>query len=333
MEDDAEMKKVALLHAHVPETASADEQDTLVQVEAVSQSLARLGYEPVPVSFGLNLEAVENRLRSLRPAFVFNLVESVRGLGRLIHLAPSLLDAIGLPYTGSGTEAMFLTSNKLVAKKLLNASRLATPRAYTLSSVNEKNFAKGSYIIKSVWEHASIGMNQDSVITADSLACLHRKLEEFTKRFGGEWFSEQYIEGREFNLSVLAGPRGPEVLPPAEIRFDAYPEGKPRIVDYRAKWEPDSFEYRHTNRSFEFAAGDALRIERLKEAAAACWKLFDLRGYARVDFRMDESGTPWILEINANPCLAPDGGFPAAACRAGISLDRVVERIVGDLFI
>ncbi len=144
--------------------------------------------------------------------------------------------------------------------------------------------------------------------------------------------SASNISRERIQLSVLAGPRGPEVLPPAEIRFDAYPEGKPRIVDYRAKWEPDSFEYRHTNRSFEFAAGDELRIEGLKEASAACWKLFDLRGYARVDFRMDESGTPWILEINANPCLAPDGGFPAAACRAGISLDRLWKNC-RDLFI
>lgn len=327
------MKKVAVLHAHVPENASPDELDTLVQAEAVSQSLSRLGYDPAPVSFSLNLETVETRLRSLRPAFVFNLVESVKGLGKLIHLAPSLLDTLGFPYTGSGTEAMFLTSNKLVAKRFLNAFRLATPPAYTLASISEEDFVKGRYIIKSVWEHASIGMNQDSVINADSVARLHRAMDEFKERFGGEWFSEKYVEGREFNLSVLAGPQGPEVLPPAEIRFDAYPEGKPRIVDYRAKWKSDSFEYRHTNRSFEFAAEDTVLIERLKEAAGACWKRFELRGYARVDFRVDATGKPWILEINANPCLAPDGGFAAAASRAGISPDRVVERIIGDLLI
>jgi D-alanine-D-alanine ligase len=327
------MKTVAVLHAHVPENASADEQDTLVQAEAVSRSLSRLGYEPAPVSFDMNLEAVGTRLRSLRPAFVFNLVESVQGLGKLIHLAPSLLDALGFPYTGASTEAMFLTSNKLVAKKLLSASRLATPPTYTLASVAEENFVKGRCIIKSVWEHASIGMNQNSVFTADSVARLRREINKFRKRFGGEWFCEQYIDGREFNLSVLSGTQGPEVLPPAEIRFDAYPEGKPRIVDYRAKWKPNSFEYRHTNRSFEFSTEDTILIERLKEVARACWKLFDLRGYARVDFRVDASGKPWILEVNANPCLAPDGGFPAAASRAGLSLDQVVERIIVDLSI
>ena len=120
------------------------------------------------------------------------------------------------------------------------------------------------------------------------------------------------------------------MLPPAEIVFDGYPPGKPRIVGYRAKWDAESFEYRHTVRSFEFERRDAPLVDSLRSLALRCWELFGLRGYARVDFRVDAAGRPWILEVNANPCLSPDAGFAAAAARAGLSFERVVERIVGD---
>ena len=69
-------------------------------------------------------------------------------------------------------------------------------------------------------------------------------------------------------------------------------------------------------------------VNRLQEASRRSWALFDLRGYARVDFRVDAGGTPWVLEVNANPCLSPDAGFAAAAERAGISYDRVIARIL-----
>ena len=160
---------------------------------------------------------------------------------------------------------------------------------------------------------------------------------------GGECFAEAYIEGREFNLSLLAsedskgrpvsvgrGKPCPEVLPPAEIRFDSYPAGKVRVVGYRSKWDEDSFEFTHTPRSFDFPDCDNALLVDLKDLALRCWELFDLRGYARVDFRVDGAGRPWILEVNANPCLSPDAGFAAAAARAGLPFTEVLNRIIGD---
>jgi D-alanine-D-alanine ligase len=141
--------------------------------------------------------------------------------------------------------------------------------------------------------------------------------------------AEVYVEGREFNLALLSAREGVELLPPAEIVFDHYPEGKRRVVCYRAKWEEDSFEYGHTPRSFDFLCGPSV-IQRLEEIARACWDLFGLAGYARVDFRVDKEERPWVLEVNTNPCLSPDAGFAAAAARAGLSMTRVVERIVED---
>ncbi len=324
-------KKIGILHPHIHENATEDEKDVLVQVEAISKAIRKLGFNPVPVNFDLNLESVAIALRKLNPAFVFNLVEAVNGCGSLIHLAPSLLDHLEIPYTGSGTEAMFITSNKLVGKIFLEASGITTPKAYTLSSLKKEAPAKGRYIVKSVWEHASIGMSQDSVFTAKRASEIISMLEKAGKRVKGGCFCEEYIDGREFNAAILAGPDGPQVLPPAEILFVNYPSGKPKIVDYRAKWATDSFEYLNTDRSFDFDPEDKMIIKSIKATAIKCWNLLGLKGYARVDFRVDESGKPWVLEINANPCLSPNGGFAVASALVGLDFSMIVKRIIADI--
>jgi D-alanine-D-alanine ligase len=110
--------------------------------------------------------------------------------------------------------------------------------------------------------------------------------------------------------------------------FRHYPADKAKMVCYRAKWEEASFEYRHTVRSFDLEAADGPLLEELGRLALACWDLFNPRAYARVDFRVDDEGRPWILEVNVNPCLSPDAGFTAAAERAGLSMEAVIRRIV-----
>jgi D-alanine-D-alanine ligase len=174
-------------------------------------------------------------------------------------------------------------------------------------------------------------MDDDAVCDVADPARLVEELRRRAAALGGEAFAEQYIEGREFNVAVLAGPGGPQVLPPAEMRFLDFPPGKPHIVGYRAKWVEDSFEYRNTVRTFEARPGDHALHLQLIELATACWHRFGLRGYARVDFRVDAAGRPWVLEVNANPCLAPDAGFLAAATAGGLSLRDVLGRILADV--
>jgi D-alanine-D-alanine ligase len=325
--------KAVVLFGRVPAGASFDEQDVLMEAATVSRALRALGFEPVELPLTLDLRRAASALRRLAPRFVFNLVESLEGQDRLAHLAPALLDSLGLPYTGSRTEALFLTSNKLLAKGELRRAALPTPEWAPVEGPGllEPAFAP-PYIVKSVWEHASIGLTGASVAhDGQSLA------EELRRRRTGgrerSLYVEAFIEGREFNLALLQGEHGrgpaiPQVLPPAEIEFQAFPEGKPKIVDYAAKWESGSQEYIKTPRRFDFPDRDAELLETLSRNALACWQLFGLGGYARVDFRVDSSGRPWILEINANPCLSPDAGFLAAAGRAGLDETRVIERIV-----
>ncbi len=323
--------KVAVLHSEVIAGGCKDEDDVLVQAGVVSGALSMLGYEPALMSFSGDIGAMADKLRVLAPAFVFNLVETVKGAGRLIYLAPAVLDLVGVSYTGAVTEAVFLTSNKIVAKQFLAGSGIRTPPWLSAGSLRRGSpVTDGAYIIKSVWEHASIGLDDQATVIASHPDELLLELQGRKEKLGGEGFAEAFIEGREFNLSLLAARTGPEVLPPAEIRFDAFPPEKLKVVGYAAKWEPESFEYRRTPRRFDFPEEDAPLLEELERIARDCWELFALRGYARVDFRVDASGRPWVLEVNTNPCLSPDAGFAAAAEQAGISFEQVIERIVAD---
>ena len=169
------------------------------------------------------------------------------------------------------------------------------------------------------------GIDAGSIV--DGARCA-AEITSRTARFGGEWFAEGFVDGREFNIAVLETASGPRVLPIAEMCFVDFPADMPRIVDYAAKWDESSFAYRNTRRSFDLAAADSALLGHLQAVALRCWEVFGLAGYARVDVRVDTLGLPWVLELNANPCLAPDAGFAAAATRAGMSYATLVGAVL-----
>jgi D-alanine-D-alanine ligase len=326
---------VAVLHNAVAEDAPPDERDVLVQAEAVSTALRSLGHEPVAVPATLDLEALRRRLSELRPAVGFNLVEALGGTDRLSPAVPLVLETLGIPYTGNSADALHVTNSKRLTKERLVAVGLPTPpAAYDEETGPElvgsaREMFPGRFLVKAIHEHASFGMGDDAVVTAASQTELLAAIRDRVARFGKPFFAEKFIDGREFNLSVLdRGDGGADVLPAAEIAFDTFPAGKPRIVGYAAKWSPDSFEYNETPRRFEFPSADELLLDELQRLATEAWSALRLRGYARVDFRVDAEGLPWVIEANANPCLSPDAGFAAALAHAGIPFEEAVRRIL-----
>jgi D-alanine-D-alanine ligase len=214
---------------------------------------------------------------------------------------------MGIPYTGCPTEAIVAVTSKVAVKERLLAAGLPTPpwldldRRFCLPQAISAKSDGGTtrFILKSVYEHASFHIEDASLVAPDNSEAVTTLVCECTKQSGRAFFAEQFIDGREFNLSLWGAE--PELLPPAEIDFSTFPAGKPRIVGHRAKWNPASFEYDQTARRFEFPAADRTLLLQLKKLAIDCWRLFGLDGYARIDFRIDAAGQPWILEINANP--------------------------------
>lgn len=310
---------IVLLHDAAAAAGRPDSSDTLLEAQAIARALAGLGYETAIVPVGLDLGALERALERLAPLAVVNLVESLENRGRLVHVVPAVLESLGLPFTGCSSHAICTTSNKVAAKRLLRAADIATPPVLGAAGGN------GPWIVKSVHEHASLGISDSSVVSGASAAAA--ALEARRAEFGGEWFAEKFVPGRELNVALIVAPEGPRVLPVAELCFTGFPPDKPAIVGYAAKWDLDSFEYRNTVRSFAVEPDLASRAARL---ALACWELFALDGYARVDFRVDASGLPYVLEINANPCLSPDAGFAAALETAGIGYGDALGWLIAD---
>lgn len=319
---------VIIFHSPLANDAPADELDVLDEAAFFGEGLKAIGYKVMTMPFCYDLQELERIRSDHKPAFVVNLVETLFGSGRFVHFAPALFEHIRVPFTGCSSEALYITSHKILAKKCMLANHIPTPAFYDQESLFTINTHKDdrSFLIKSVWEHASFGMDENKTL-------IHIGTEKLATKFATEggaldgFFAEEYIHGREFNMSIIGSLQNPEVLPIAEMCFD-YPDHKPRIVGYRAKWDTASFEYKHTFRQFLDAGQDVDLQRALRDIGLRCWSAFGLKGYARIDFRVDSSGQVYVLEINANPCISDDSGFVAAALQGGLNQQQLIQRII-----
>lgn len=311
------MKKAILLHNPVNVNSLEDELDVLDQAYFVENVLAGLGYATERMEFDINTQSLISKIAREKVSVVFNLVESINDSGRLSFVAPAVLELCKVPFTGSGAGAIFLTTDKVVCKTILAANQISTPAwVKDVSSVDPEKF----YIIKPISEDGSVGIDDAALLKGAMI-----------NQIPPGYFAEEYIHGREFNISVIGDSKGCLVLPPAEMCFaEEYYETKPRILGYKAKWDVSSSEYQNTTRSFKFEKNDAALVTQLSEIAKKCWNVFGLSGYARVDIRVDADHLPKIIEINANPCIAPDSGFIAACYEAGLSNSEIIKRIIDD---
>jgi D-alanine-D-alanine ligase len=332
------MATVVLLFNQVSARDTTSELDVLRQCSAVESSLLRMGHRVHRIACTLDLATTRQNLLELQPDVVFNLVEALGGTDQLMGLATLLLESLRIPFTGSSSLALQLTTRKPLAKQRLTELRLPTPAWLLATDPGWRGLTPGrstpsKALVKAAAEHASLGLSENSVIDCRSplvFSSLRQSIESASAEFGTPFFAEEYIHGREFNLSLLGGILEPQVLFPAEIRFEGYSEDRPRILGAAAKWNEDSPEYHRTVRTFSYSPADQPLLDELGALARSCWSAFGLNGYARVDFRVDADGQPWVLEINANPCLSPDAGFAAALERSGMTWDEAVEAILDD---
>ncbi|MGH2368996.1 MAG: D-alanine--D-alanine ligase family protein [Chloroflexota bacterium] len=325
----SETLRVAVVYnALAPGETDPSTLDVLVQVRHVSALLIEAGHIPAAFGCGRDVHAVAEAIRGFGPDRIFNLVESVEGHAALHPCAAAVWDLLGIPYTGASSRALALTTDKHLAKLLLRANGIQTP-VWAVCEAGDRAWqtVPGPWILKPAHEDGSIGIDEESVVREAHL--MEVKLAAMHRQFDGQPIMvEQFIEGREFNVAMLGPRRRPLLLPPAELRFRDYPAGKERVAGFRAKWDPTSFEYQHLERSFDFGPEDAGLLERLHDIELRCWRIFGLSGYARVDIRVDGQSEVWVLEVNANPCLSPDGGFAAAVACADISPVQMVDAIL-----
>ncbi len=336
------LMRIAFLYNRAADDPANFAEDDAPDRSPVVAALQHLGHEITPIECTLDLAAVRRELMRAKPDVAFNRVESLGGSDAITAAITLLLDVMQIPYTGCPTQAMVAAANKLSVKERIGRAGLPTPEWITGdfgfriavcglqdSSANPKSAIRNpQYIIKSVYEHASFHMDEASIVGPALPDEIAKLVVEQSAKYGRPFFAERFIDGREFNLSLVGN--GPEVLPPAEIDFSAFPRGKPQIVGHGAKWDHASFEYNNTPGRFDFPPHDAPLLRRLTDLAVQCWRLFDLRGYARIDFRCDAASEPWILEINTNPCLSPASGFAAALEKVGIGYEGGIQLILDE---
>jgi D-alanine-D-alanine ligase len=302
------------------------EQGVVVCAQAVADSLRRAGYRVVQLPIHTDVELALAPYPPTRWA-VFNLGEGLDG--RLFEEARIAwaLDAMGYRFTGSGGDALARSGHKVQAKALLAASGVDTPPWWLFRHPDEVEAVAADLsfplIVKPVAEDASIGVGPEAVVHTGR--ALRERVAYVVERYRQVALAEVFVAGREFNIALWGDP--PEVLPLAEIDFSAFADPYARIVSFEAKWEVESFEYRHTP-VFCPALVDTDLAIRITDAAQRAWTAIGCQGYARVDMRVSDEGIPYVLEVNCNPDISPDAGFYRAAREAGHSYEDMVVQIL-----
>ncbi|MDP1623523.1 MAG: ATP-grasp domain-containing protein [Bacteroidales bacterium] len=320
------MKKIVLiLYNKLSKTPKDDEADVIEQVNLVASALQKLKYEVRYLQIDLNLKAAISGIKRIGPDIIFNLAETIGNKGEFTFLANSVLNFVRIPYTGSPLIPMFQCSNKYLARKELKAIGVKTPAGFMLDECH-KLLPTGKYIIKPIWEEGSLELDEDCVFMGSDTDFINRIMKKSRQHY----FIEEFIDGREFNISILYSADGPEVLPLAEMTFHDYPAGKPKMMGYKSKWDDRSFEYTHTRRTFRLGKEDDHLRKQLTAICKKCWNELGLKGYVRIDFRVTNKSEPLVIDINLNPCLSESGGFMAASKKRGLKFEEVIERVLED---
>ena len=183
--------KVAIAYNLPANKKSADDLDVLVQVEAVEKSLIELGHSSIPIGISLDLQSFEKKINEVKPDLVFNLVESINGVEMYLHFIPVMLEKLKIVFTGASAEALFTTTNKVFTKRLLNIFDVQTPRWITSKNISDEVNTKTPCIIKPIYEDASVGLDDASIVIDSSK--LQNEFKERVKKYG-ECFIEEFID-------------------------------------------------------------------------------------------------------------------------------------------
>jgi D-alanine-D-alanine ligase len=326
------LRILALMHPQLVPPDSLEGQDEKAinvwktEYDIVS-TLRRAGHEVRALGVQHELSPIREAVESWTPHVVFNLLEEFHGETTYDQNVASYLELLRVPYTGCNPRGLILARGKALAKKLVAFHRIRTP-AFAVSPRERKvkRPARLSFplIVKSLNEHASVGIAQASVV--DSEEKLAERVGFIHERVGTDALVEQYIEGRELYVGVLGNTRL-TVLPVWELSFGTMHEGATPIATARVKHD---LEYQEKWGITEGLATD-LSPALLAAIPSICKRIYrtlELDGYARLDFRLAASGELFFLEANPNPEIAEKEEFARAAKHAGISYPELLERII-----
>ncbi len=316
--------KITVLTYLDSEDESSREYDPVVP--QVARTLRRLGHRVSILGVHGDVNRLIAGLKRRRPDLVFNLMEM---FGEDVFgdiPVTGLLDLLGLRYTGSGPGELYLSQDKGLTKKLLAFEEILYPRFAVFS--REAAFETGGNLrmplfVKPLRSDASLGIGGKSLVH-DAVALMER-VAAIRKELNDSALAEEFIDGREFYVGVLGNSQA-KALPPVEIDFTGFPDGVPKVMDSKAKWDERSKEYKGT-KSVLAQLPDELRAK-LQKVAVDAYRALRVRDYGRVDLRLTETGDIYVLEVNASCYLEKASEFAMSAAAGGIDYSRLIEQIV-----
>ena len=316
--------KITVLTAVETPDPKDDELD--VVVGQVSRALRKLGHSVSVLAIYSDVGKMLEGLSRRKPDMVFNMAETFGDSVMGDMLVAAILESQGYRYTGGGPGELYLSQDKGLSKKLLEFEGILYPRFAVFSRAAD--FETGGNLrmplfVKPLRADSSIGIGAKSLV--HDTGSLMKQVDKIHRDLEDAALAEEFIEGREFFVGIVGNIK-PQALPPIEVDFTGFPDGQPRILDSKAKWNEASKEYKGT-RSVIADIPDELRA-RLQKVSIDAYRALRVRDYGRVDLRLTETGDIYVLEVNASCYLEEESELAMAAKAAGIEYPALIEKIL-----
>ena len=326
------LRVLALMHEHLvpPESIKGMSQEEINPFRMeydVLQALRRLGHEVIELGVGDELLPIRKAIEEHEPHTCFNLLTHFFDVGAYHAHVVSYLELLRAPYTGCNPRGLILAGDKGLSKKVLTYHRIRVPRFVVFKrgvAVKVRKGIRFPLFVKSVSEEASTGISQASVVRDEE--ALKQRVEFVHTSIGTDAIAEEYIEGRELNVAVLGNDRL-SAFPPQELTFENLPEGSRPILTSRIKWD---LAYQKKVGVMAGPVRDLTDAQRqgITRLGKRVFRALGLSGYARMDLRLAEDGTVFVIEANPNPDLCMNEDFAESAGQFGIPYDNLIQRIV-----
>lgn len=292
------------------------EFDSPETIQAIADAIAANGHDVVGLEADRTLPTA---LLAAEVDVVFNMAEG-RGQRSREAQVPALLELLCIPYTGSDAVTLGVTLDKSLASTLVRARGVVTPRGFVMHSTDDPLPPGFAYpaVVKPVHEGSSKGISNKSIVFDE--AGLREQASAIAARYHQPAVCEEYVAGREITVGLLGSPA--RVLPPMEVVFLGGDQHPLYSFEVKRRWE----EYVRYEVPAALTPAELSAIER---ASLIAFEALGCRDVARLDFRLDEQGTPYFLECNPLPGLAPGvGDLTFIAEAAGLSFEELIGEIL-----
>ncbi|MCP3916338.1 MAG: ATP-grasp domain-containing protein [bacterium] len=323
---------MVLIHEELlpPETLEGRTEEEIAQWKMeydVVATLQNLGHHVHPLGVANELLPIRNAITALRPHIAFNLLMHFHDAGVYDSAVVSYLELLKTPYTGCNARGLLLAGDKALSKKILSYHRIRVPRFATFPRGRRVRMPRRlsfPLFVKSVAEHASLGISQASIVHDEDALIERVEFIHRTVRTGA--IAEEYVDGRELTIGVLGNSRL-TTFPVWEVSFDNLPDRAPAIMTSKVKWDL-AYQKKVGLKSGPATDLPAGTEGRITVMAKRIYRALGLSGFARIDMRMNAEGEVYVLEANPNPDLCFGEDFAESAERSGFGYLELLQRIV-----